>query len=77
MCAKSCRVDTLVVSSLIMLPGRLMDGREGCRASGVDRFNTNKQTSKQKHTQKQKVSTLEPVTHLLGNSLYRLCLQEG
>lgn len=34
MCGKSHRADTVVVSSLIMLLGRLMDRRGGCKASG-------------------------------------------
>lgn len=38
MCGKSCRVDTVVVSSLIMLPGELMDRHGGCKASGEAGF---------------------------------------
>lgn len=55
-----CRVDTLVVSSLIMLPGRLMDRRGGCKASGEAGLKKTKNHATQ-------VSTLEPPAHLVAN----------
>lgn len=44
MCGESRRVDTVVVSSLIILPGRLMDRQGGCKAFGEAELKKNNKT---------------------------------
>lgn len=46
MCGKSRRADTVVVSSLIMLPGRLMDRQGRFKASGDEGFKKSTHKSK-------------------------------
>lgn len=66
MCGKSCRVDTVVVSSLIMLPGELMDRHGGCKASGEAGF------KKRNPHNSQEFSIIDDP---LGTSLSSFCLQ--